>query len=51
VTLGSATRTYLHAVIDNNSRRIPHPAFNGQTPNEVYVGTGAAVPDELTHYP
>ena len=26
---------------------MPHAAFNGQTPNEMYFGTGVAVPAEL----
>jgi putative transposase len=26
---------------------IPHAAFDGQTPDEIYFGTGAAIPDEL----
>ena len=26
---------------------IPHAAFHGQTPDEIYFGTGAAIPDEL----
>jgi len=27
---------------------MPHSAFDGQTPNEVFFGTGDGVPDELT---
>ena len=61
------SRAYLHAIIDNFSRRIlswtveklvayyirehssrlPHSAFHGQTPREMYFGTGSKVPDEL----
>jgi hypothetical protein len=26
---------------------MPHPAFNGQTPDEMFFGTGAQVPEEL----
>ena len=26
---------------------LPHSAFRGQTPDEMYLGTGDAVPDEL----
>ncbi len=33
-------------VAEHNSR-LPHSAFRGQTPDEMYFGTGAAVPDEL----
>ena len=35
-------------VTEHNSR-IPHAAFNGQTPDEMYFGTGATVPDQLAH--
>jgi hypothetical protein len=76
------TKAYVHAVIDNYSRKIlawtvaeklninhldstatlqkliefyvaehnqtmPHSAFDGQTPDEMYLGRGEAVPDEL----
>lgn len=34
-------------VIEHNSR-IPHSAFNGQTPDEMYFGTGANVADDLS---
>jgi hypothetical protein len=33
-------------VVEHNSR-IPHSAFRGQTPDEMYFGTGAPVPDQL----
>jgi len=33
-------------VAEHNSRR-PHSAFHGQTPDEMYFGTGAHVPDAL----
>ncbi|MFM8387104.1 MAG: integrase core domain-containing protein, partial [Planctomycetia bacterium] len=33
-------------VVQHNST-IPHSAFQGQTPDEMYFGTGAAVPEEL----
>ncbi len=33
-------------VTEQNSG-LPHSAFRGQTPDEMYLGTGAAVPDEL----
>jgi putative transposase len=30
-----------------HNRRLPHAAFHGQTPDEMYFGTGDHVPDEL----
>src|SRR5688572_27036837 len=33
-------------VAEHNSR-VPHSAFRGQTPDEMYFGTGDAVPDQL----
>jgi transposase InsO family protein len=33
--------------VEEHNRRIPHCAFRGQTPDEVYFGTGDAVPDRL----
>jgi hypothetical protein len=39
IRLLDGTRLYLHAVIDNFSR--------GQTPDEMYFGTGAAIPEQL----
>lgn len=33
-------------VAEHNSR-LPHSAFRGQKPDEMYFGTGAAVPDQL----
>jgi len=33
-------------VVEHNSR-LPHSAFRGQTPDEMYFGTGDAVPDQL----
>jgi len=33
-------------VAEHNSR-LPHSAFRGQTPDEMYFGTGDAVPDQL----
>jgi hypothetical protein len=57
IRLLDGTKAYVHAVIDNFSRkilawtehneRIPHAAFDGQTPDEIYFGRGADVPDEL----
>jgi putative transposase len=33
--------------IDEHNRVLPHSAFRGQTPDEMYFGTGAAVPADL----
>ena len=34
--------------VDEHNRVLPHSAFRGQTPDEMYFGTGAAVPADLT---
>jgi hypothetical protein len=34
--------------VTEHNQRIPHAAFDGQTPNEIYFGRGDRVPDELT---
>jgi hypothetical protein len=33
--------------VGEHNTRLPHAAFRGQTPDEMYFGTGAAVPEEL----
>ena len=33
--------------VDEHNRVLPHAAFRGQTPDEMYFGTGDAVPAEL----
>lgn len=33
--------------VDEHNMRLPHSAFRGQTPNEMYFGTGDRIPDEL----
>ena len=33
--------------VDEHNRRLPHSAFRGQTPDEMYFGTGDHVPVEL----
>lgn len=33
--------------VEQHNSRLPHSAFRGQTPDEMYFGTGAHVPDEL----
>jgi putative transposase len=34
--------------VHEHNRVLPHSAFRGQTPDEMYVGTGDAVPADLT---
>ena len=34
--------------VDEHNRVLPHSAFQGQTPDEMYFGTGDAVPADLT---
>jgi hypothetical protein len=39
---------FLHtAYVREHNSKIPHAAFQGQTPDEMYFGTGASVPDTL----
>ena len=33
--------------VDEHNTRLPHSAFRGQTPNEMYFGTGDRIPVEL----
>jgi transposase InsO family protein len=33
--------------VDEHNTRLPHSAFQGQTPNEMYFGTGQHIPEEL----
>jgi putative transposase len=33
--------------VTEHNERIPHGAFEGQTPDEMYFGRGAQVPDDL----
>jgi hypothetical protein len=33
--------------VDQHNSHMPHSAFDGQTPDEMYFGTGATVPDDL----
>jgi transposase InsO family protein len=33
--------------VDQHNKRLPHSAFRGQTPDEMYFGTGGHLPDEL----
>ncbi len=33
--------------VDEHNTRLPHSAFRGRTPDEMYFGTGMHVPEEL----
>ncbi len=33
--------------VDEHTTRLPHSAFRGQTPDEMYFGTGTHIPEEL----
>ncbi len=33
--------------VDEHNMRLPHSAFRGQTPDEMYFGTGDRIPEEL----
>ena len=33
--------------VEEHNQRLPHSAFRGQTPDEMYFGEGMRVPDEL----
>ncbi len=33
--------------VDEHNTRLPHSAFRGQTPDEMYFGTGDRVPEKL----
>jgi putative transposase len=47
--LDSATtvRRLVEFYVDQHNRVLPHSAFQGQTPDEMYFGTGEAVPADL----
>ena len=40
-------RSLVAFYVAEHNGRIPHSAFRGQTPDEMYFGTGAAVPETL----
>ena len=43
----SAVKKLVAFYVDEHNKRLPHSAFRGQTPGEMYFGTGGSVPDEL----
>jgi putative transposase len=40
-------RAMVEFYVNEHNTKMPHPAFSGQTPNEMFFGTGAKVPEEL----
>jgi putative transposase len=43
----SGLRRLIAIYVQAHNEVMPHPAFNGQTPDEVYFGTGDAIAAEL----
>jgi putative transposase len=43
----TTVRNLVALYIDQHNRHLPHLAFRGQTPDEMYFGTGSAIPKEL----
>jgi putative transposase len=44
----STVRRLVEFYVEEHNRVLPHSAFRGQTPDEIYFGTGDAVPADLT---
>ena len=44
----STIRRLVTFYVHEHNHVLPHSAFRGQTPNEMYFGTGEAVPRDLT---
>jgi transposase InsO family protein len=40
-------RALVEFYVNEHNTKMPHPAFAGQTPDEMFFGTGAKVPEEL----
>jgi putative transposase len=43
----SSLRRLVSFYVEEHNTRLPHSAFQGETPDEMYFGTGRHVPDEL----
>jgi hypothetical protein len=43
----TTVRRLVEFYVDEHNRVLPHSAFRGQTPDEIYFGTGDAVPADL----
>jgi len=44
----TTVRRLVEFYVEEHNRVLPHSAFHGQTPDEMYFGTGDAVPADLT---
>ena len=44
---GQTVRKLVAFYIEEHNTRLPHSVFRGQTPDEMYFGTGGHVPGEL----
>ena len=43
----ASIRRLVSFYVTAHNTKLPHSAFQGQTPDEMHLGTGAGVPDEL----
>ena len=43
----SAVENLVAFYVNEHKRRLPHPAFGGQTPDEMYFRTGGDIPKQL----
>ena len=43
----STVRKLVAIYIDQHNTHLPHSAFRGQTPDEMYFGTGSKIPKKL----
>jgi putative transposase len=43
----TTVRRLVEFYVQEHNRVLPHSAFHGQTPDEMYFGTGGAVPADL----
>jgi hypothetical protein len=43
----AAVRSLVATYVEAHNSQVPHSAFRGQTPDEMYFGTGEAVPAQL----
>ncbi|MBI5505538.1 MAG: hypothetical protein HY899_12105 [Deltaproteobacteria bacterium] len=43
----AAVRRYVEFYVTEYNATIPHVAFSGQTPDEIYSGRGAEIPAKL----
>ncbi len=40
-------RSLVESFVEFHNTQMPHTAFQGQTPEEMYLGTAASLPDQL----